>query len=374
MNSVNRPFFGRAWNITIDTQSGEKIVLASGPPSEALRVVVEIDTIAKMEVWNATIRIFNLSAATQSSLQANTTPDNAVWKLTQRITQGDRVSISLGYKSNFDADKNLVYQGHVLQPLWTRLNVVDSVVTLNCVVNLFLQTFNHVNVSVKANERPDGKYCTEREILDAVCKSAKQKINIEHIDPKADAALQAKKYPRGQSFFDRPMPIIRDLLKDNNLIGWLAPKGLNVRSMDADPSKPADFTYGAPASPSSATTPASTTSSSPVSRTLLGVPEQTQDGIAMRVLMDSRPKLADIVQLAPGTAIGGLRAQIGQLPPAPNQDLKYLVAGIRHVGDTRGKGEDWYTEIYGVTLGFFPAFLLGSNPAPHISKALVWAP
>jgi len=34
-----------------------------------------------------------------------------------------------------------------------------------------------------------------------------------------------------------------------------------------------------------------------------------------------------------------------EYPSLPSRNALYVVAGVRHVGDSRGTGDDWYTEI-----------------------------
>jgi hypothetical protein len=133
-----------------------------------------------------------------------------------------------------------------------------------------------------------------------------------------------------------------------------------MRSLRFDPTAAPDIVY-APVSLSTNLAP-SGTQQGKVKRTLLGVPEQTQEGMLFRVLLDPEVRIGNIVQLAPGTAISPLPLQIGQYPSLVDRQNMYVVAGVRHVGDSRGRGEDWYTEITGLSANFFNMLAASQTP------------
>jgi hypothetical protein len=126
-----------------------------------------------------------------------------------------------------------------------------------------------------------------------------------------------------------------------------------------DPNAPIatpDFAYGPPNLAGDYTTGGTTTGS--VKHTLIDTPEQTQDGIRFKVLMDSGLSIGNIVQIAPGSLPVPFAFTYGsQRPAVPNQPGIYVVQGLRHYGDSRGRAADWYTEVTGVTMNFFASFL-----------------
>jgi hypothetical protein len=85
---------------------------------------------------------------------------------------------------------------------------------------------------------------------------------------------------------------------------------------------------------------------------LIGVPEQAQDGIRMRTLLNAGYKIGQCVKLE-SAAINQYRygldtesAKINQNIAGQNKinsDGLYYVMVANHVGDTRG--EDWYTDM-----------------------------
>jgi hypothetical protein len=48
----------------------------------------------------------------------------------------------------------------------------------------------------------------------------------------------------------------------------------------------------------------------------------------------------------------------------------YIIGSLRHVGDSRGKGDDWYTEILGLSLDYFSNFL-GSRSLGQFMTGLI---
>jgi len=356
---LNRPQanFLRGWKIDLYPQGADQITISSDQSADPLRVVFSVETYALMEYWQAQVDIYNASTGNQSTLQANsgasgnTLVQNAS-QLPAGVQIGTPIAIAAGYKSptsgTFDPNPNLIYQGNVFQPMLTRENVVDTRLRLRCMFSLIQSTFNMSRTAVAKNT-------SDYDALQQILKSGTPPIPLGDVDDKALAALQLNVYSRGRVFFDRQAVVLQDIVRDNNLISWLAPNGLNIRSMDMDQNKPPDFIFGPPLAANTENSTAA--SQTPITRTLLGVPEQTQDGILFRVLMDSRIKISTVVQLAPGTVVNQFPIQLPNLPPLPNQSQTYFAAGVRHVGDSRGTGEDWYTEVHGVTLNFFPTLL-----------------
>ena len=77
-----------------------------------------------------------------------------------------------------------------------------------------------------------------------------------------------------------------------------------------------------------------------------------QEGVSFRVLLDSRllVKIPSICVGIDNTVIKQMMNGSGNnlnLPPVLSQNGVYGVAGVRHIGDTRGN--DWYTDVVGVT-------------------------
>jgi hypothetical protein len=123
------------------------------------------------------------------------------------------------------------------------------------------------------------------------------------------------------------------IAKDNNLIGFLAQRGINTEytmaSLGDNVPTQAGFVY----------TP--TTG-------LIGTPQQTQNGVQFSVLLDPRIKITN-----PPQCIGIEQAIIQQYPLQLNDFAwplettgTYIAAVVRHQGDSRGN--TWQTDITGL--------------------------
>jgi hypothetical protein len=194
----------------------------------------------------------------------------------------------------------------------------------------------------------------------------------------AQERLQKLQYMRGFRELAKPGDIVRRIMNDSSLFAWVTPpapnsKGqkstLHVRSFDVAPTKP-DIAYQPPNLP-----PSPFTLTSNVKPTLLGVPDQmstsggpsigvTQNGVIFRVLLDPEVRIGMVVQLVAGTVINKYQFNpFGGYPALPSRNALYMVAGVRHVGDSRGTGDDWYTEITGVLWQFFDAYMKMLTPS-----------
>jgi hypothetical protein len=354
------PYFGRAWDIVVDTSTRDRLVLSSSQMTAPLRATFS----AEMRVdrhpayWTAHVTIYNLSTDTAqkiwqsnpmvgpnlgSSVQVNPLQQN------NNLVLGDRVTISAGYQTDatgkFDPGTKVIYQGRVLQPVWLREGVVDYKLTLRMATGLIEDAFNFSSFSLAKN-------ATAATTLSQICAHANPKIAFAP-DSSVQAKLSSVVNPRGQAFHDRPFQNIQQIVADNGLFSWVGPNGLNVRKFPPDDQTP-DYAYGPPNL--SGNYAPNGTKSGQVKPTLIGVPEQTQQGVLFRVLLDPTVKLGDVVQLAPGTNINQYPLQIPGRPAFYSKNETYVVTSIQHVGDTRGRGDDWYTEINGAVMDFFSAF------------------
>ena len=348
------PYFGRSWEVNILTQSGTNLTL-SNATSESLRVTFSIDTYLLMAYWSATITIYNMDPSTGNQISG--IGPASFWKFNQPLRAGDQVTISGGYQMSasgaFSPGTNVLYSGRVLQSIWTRDNVVDWKLTLRCVVGLIENTVNFVSESISG---PTGN--TDLAAVNLLC-------GLAGISPLIDAGAQKilsnTTFNRGRALHGRPIDLLKEITGQyqGQIFPWIGPNGLNVRTFDVNaPLAMPSFAY---APPNFTIQQPSGTSAPVLKNTLIGSPQQTQDGVQFRVLMDSTPQIGDVVQIAPGVLVNLFPVQIGSLPPAPNQSGLYVVGGLRHVGDTRGRGEDWYTEITGLTHKFFADFLVYSD-------------
>lgn len=364
-------FFLRAWQIVVTTPAG-KYVISSGQ-YESLRVRFTIDQFIYplKSFWQAEVEIYNLSPAIAKQIMQGSTSLQNPLMFTTPLNMGDFVSISGGYQYGssgvWNPDTQLLYSGRVFQSMITKENVVDYKMTLRLITALAEDILNNVNIPLAPGMTPLQK-------INAVAGGNGKAVNqipIEKIDDASKAILSKTSDPGSQVLTGRPLDVIDKAVYQHNLYAWISPNGLNIRSFGpSDFQQTPAYAYGPPNLPGNYAPNGTTTGK--IKKTLIGVPSQTQDGVTFRVLMDSTPKVGDLVQLAPGTVVQAVALQYGgdQLPPIPSQTGVYIIGSLRHVGDSRGKGDDWYTEILGLSLDYFSNFL-GSRSLGQFMTGLI---
>ena len=352
----NLTFWLRAFQIVLTTKVGTYTL--SNSQHESLRVTFSIDQyIYPLKAyWQAEVVIYNLSPAIVSAITQGTTNLQNPIMFATPLNMGDFVSISGGYQYGssgaWNPTTSLLYNGRVFQSIITRENVVDYKMTLRLITALAEDILNVASV-------PIAKGMSQLDIINQILLGSKNGIPIDQVDDASQNILSNIKQPGSLAIKDRPLSVIQDIVKQNNLYSWISPNGLNIRSFGPQTFQqtPA-YAYGPPNLPGNNYAPNGTTTGV-IKKTLLGVPSQTQDSMTFRVLMDSTPKIGDLVQLAPDTIVQAVALQYGgqQLPPLPSQTGVYVIGGLHHYGDNRGKGDDWYTEILGLSVDYFTNFL-----------------
>jgi len=351
------PYFGRDWKVTVKLADGRTVTIGSDAEN-ALRVTFTIDTFMMLSYWFCSITIYNPS---KSFVQAPV--PTSILQGRQQLLSGSLVQVGAGYKDDAvgsgppDSSK-LLYTGHLYQSLWERENVTDFKLTLRCVTGFLEDAYNQVNITIAPGS-------SDYQTLLAICgpKPNGANIPIKEIDSASAKELSQTANPGAQTFFESPYDLIRTIIDQHKLFAWVTLGGLTVRAFDPVDlnNKTPRITYGPPGF-NFKPTGQNGRSAAILKPTVIGVPTQTQDGVMFRVLMDSQVQIGDLIQLAPGTFINQFRFQFSkELAPLPNNQGLYVVQGIRHVGDSRGRGDDWYTEITGLTRGFFNYWLEGNE-------------
>ncbi len=308
-------YFGRAWKLTVFPQAtGETwIVSNSSWDPEALRITFAIEQVANQSYWFADIAIYNPSASTQ-----------------QVIQRGDLVTLEAGYQQ---PGVGLLFQGRVFQPTWEREGDTDYKLTLHCMIGLFEDENGAVSVSINANA---SKPLTLGEGVRQVAKAGN--ISIEYVDP----VLEQTTFPRGIVYAGPATKYFCDAATGNQLDYWMSWKGINIRSLAPQGTVP-DVIYAPPIGKNAQT---DIGHEGLIKYTLIGTPQQTEQGIAFRTLLDTDLQLASLVKIDQAL-LRKLPLYPGQKPILLDKDGIFVVAAIRYLGDSRGN--DWYSEITGVT-------------------------
>jgi hypothetical protein len=156
--------------------------------------------------------------------------------------------------------------------------------------------------------------------------------------------------------FGDPNVIFQDIASQHGLSTWFGEDGLHIVDLGSLLSgaalTPTHAPYAPPIPPGSNRKPVAGDDYS-----LIDTPQQTYEGVTFKVLLDPSVKIKyppDVVKLDMSSTQINLLPLPGPLGndssgfiPPPSPSAAYIVAGLRHYGDTRGN--PWYTEITGVT-------------------------
>jgi len=281
-----------------------------GPGPNALRATFDIVQPGYVQFWYGDIVLYNLNTETTEML----------------LRKDMSVTVSAGYENG---NYGQIFKGRLFQPFWERDNVVDFKMTLHCVIGPDKLGNNFVSFAQSA-------YATQAQII--------QRIVEESLHPLGNLTLpkgiKETQFPRAQTVFGTPDEFLSWAAADNKYGYYVDDDGLTFDDLSDDATSGNLYTYSPPSLGGQVTE---------APGTIIGVPQQTQEGISFRVLLDSRLKVQyppDQVKID-NSSIRFLKAQIGQKISILDKDGIYKVAAVRHVGDTRG--QQWYTEVHGVT-------------------------
>jgi hypothetical protein len=325
------PVYGRKYQIDVlvpqPDGSNKLYTLASDSfEPNALRVTFDIYQIAFQVYWYADIVIYNLDELiTEQFLSAS--------------MQSLQVVVSAGYQNGA---YGVIWSGPVFQALFDRENVVDFRTNLHCILGLQTDARNFVNQTFPAG-------MTQTGLITEIAKSAFTKIPVD----KLSSSISPSKLPRAKAVFGKPGKYFSEIATDNGMTWWLSQKGLTMGGLNDDdiPSTPS-LTFSPPVE--NAANMAGNAPTNLTNGVIIGTPQQTQFGVAFRVLLDPRVQVNKpfVVVKIDNSQIRVLRQQISAndsrgYPRLLDQDGIYIVGAVRFIGDSRGN--DWYADIEGYT-------------------------
>jgi hypothetical protein len=316
------PAFLRRWEIKIttgmDSEGNAQTITATsdGFGPNALRATFDIWQPGYQAFWVGDIVIYNFDVQTSKIV----------------LQEGMFVTISAGYENG--GQYGLIFAGNIFQSFVVRENVTDFKTVLHCIQGRPQLVKNLINFAM------DGPVSQTDFANNAIAASSQQagKLSLKYLD-----GLSQKTLPRGKVEFTDPWPFLDQFADDNNQV-WFYDMDGKANVTDFNSPSPDAIVY----------TPQTG---------LVGTPEQTEQGVAMRFLLDPRLKVKiNPVQIQlDETSIIFLKQQIGQQPTVLDQNGVYVIGAVRHFGDTRGN--DWYTDVIGYTTVGGKLGLLGSTAA-----------
>jgi hypothetical protein len=320
------PLFGRRYDLTVTTQAGDEITVTSDTwEPEALRITFDIQLTGYEAMWTAFISIYNASSALIQTI----------------INQGASVVLNGGYQvgNNYGT----IFSGKVLRCTFEKENVTDYKLTMQCVTGMPELVNELLNFAT-------GPFQTQSQLIAAMAQAASTPYTINIATP-----LKTGQLPRPQVFFGAPRHYIENIARDNNLSWTFADNTLHLGDISTGSSTP-DLIYSTPIPLGSTMAPDAT-----INYSIVGTPQQTNDGVALKVLLDSRPiiKFPCLCIKIDGTVIRQLPVALNAFPPVLSQDGLYALMSVRHIGDSRGN--DWYTEMELCLTASQKATLLGDG-------------
>ena len=297
--------FGKAWKLSIltipDSSGNQQVVTALSNTWTPEPLEIEFETYQTIEnaYWFADISIYNF--------------DNPTVQIV--LKQGMTVKLEAGYQNKIGY--GTIFEGTLFQPTWERVNGIDSKLTLHCIVGLLENTNNFVAFNTAAG-------LTQRDIVARMAAAPNIAYPLDVSNVVLPDTVQTS---RGNVYFGQPLPYLQQIATQNTSNLWITNLAANIRALvDATvvPTLQVGPTTG-----------------------LLSTPQQTQDGVEIRINLDSRAILRGQVALAPNVNVKQLQRVQGNYPTILDAQGKYAIAGVRHVGNSRDNL--WDTYITGIT-------------------------
>ena len=320
-------FWLRSYELAIALNTGKTILIASDDQEpNALRFTFDVKMQVGLPLWWAEISIYNLAPSIMNEV----------------IHPGSGIVLQAGYATG-PHKMATIFQGKVFQPMWTRENVVDYKLTLRCFAG---NAKNWVDTNYPRLQ-------TEADLVNLMARTAQNQMHVGHLDP----ILSQTKLSRGGVLLGDPNQILGDIASGHGLVAWVDPTaGINIvdlgKLVSGGALAPTHDLYAPPIPPGS-----DQKAKTGTDYCIIGAPQQTWEGVNFEVLLDPSLKIkyppdvvkldmsSTIIDLLPLSQPFGNDSQ-GFIPP-PTASGNYIVAGLRHYGDSRGN--PWYSEICGVT-------------------------
>jgi len=276
---------------------------------------------------SAEIRVYNVSDATASNIM-------------QRLPAPEftRVVIQAGYEGNF----GVIFDGSIKQVRHGRESQTDTYLDLSAADGDSAYNFSVTALSLAAGATPQDK------IQMVIRDMARHNVSQGYMP----ANLQGNPTPRGEVLFGMSRDQLRTIARDS-AAGWSIQDG-KVDFIPLTEYKPGEV-------------PVITSATG-----MIGLPEQTQNGIKLITLLNPSIKIGQAVKLDNASiqrvrvGLGSDQTQslerqtLGQFGTTINSDGLYYVMRADHNGDTRGN--DWYTHLICLAINAdVPLSSAGSN-------------
>lgn len=287
--------YGRRYRVAIDI-GGNKVFDVS-----ELRCKFEISKTVYGEPNSSKLTIYNLSPDDENKL----------------IQEGQRIIIEAGYNGS---QYGLIFSGNIIQPLRSKENGTDYLLTLVSMDSERYMTYGLVGVSLVAQQ-------SSRDAINTLISSSSQEVGTGFL------TNSTIKYPRGKVMFGMSKDYLEQISRTENCTFYTDDGKLNIISaQDIESERILDF------NPQTG---------------LIGTPTQTSLGIQCQVLLNPQIKLNSLFHVD-NSRITNYEYTQGNPVYSLDSEGIYRVISLKHVGDTRSN--DWYTEIEAISqAGLLPS-------------------
>lgn len=278
----------RACSLVVAGNSGQGLELGE------LRVTFQTKKGDTETPNSAEVSIYNLSEATASRMRREFT----------------RVILQAGYQGNC----SIIFDGGIRQSIRSRENGTDTVLTLVCADGDQAYNFATVNTTLAAGSTPADRVKVCQQQFEA------KGVTAGHMPDLGGAGL-----PRGKVMYGMGRKFMRDEA-ENTKTSWSIQDGALVMLKHAGtlPGEAVVLTH---------------------ETGLVGTPEQTNEGITVRCLINPRLRIGGRIKLD-NRSIQAAKTDLkmsAQRPPKMDSDGFYRILKVEFSGDTRGN--DWYADM-----------------------------
>lgn len=293
--------FKRKYRIIVSDDNGNGINVSD------LSVVFECHKTVMLDNSYSIIRIFNLSAETESKM----------------IQYATHVTIEAGYEGLY----GLIFEGDIIQGVRYKQDATDFVLELVALDGDRLQSSAFNSLSIIRGQ-------TKREYVETVTSGFGATVKL----PK-NLSIDGRRYPRGKSVFSSTRDVLQKFARDENTLMYFDEGSLVLAKLSDLPDGEIvklDYSSG-----------------------LVSVPMQTSSQITFKALLNPRIKLNSLVQID-NTLIKEQMYSDGADVYKLDVDGVYRVIELDFSGETRGN--DWYVTCSAVSqAGAIPSILANEN-------------
>ena len=302
-SSAGTAQFGRKFSLIVADNRGQGLELG------AFRCVFHIQRGDSQTPNSCDVRVYNLTAQTANSLAGK---------------EFDQLAIQAGYPGNF----GLIFRGNICQSRIGRESATDSYVDFTAADGDEAYCYSTMSLSLAA-----GTNSPRNLVQQMLLAMAKYGVSMDNDRINSDIRAETNALHRGSVYHGLAREQLRSFAADNNVLWYIQDGVLTVQ-------------------PQAEAIPGAEILISPDTG-LVGIPEQTQQGVSFQTLLNPSIKIGQAIRLSTSTTVNQYRFGLGladsvtklktSLQNQLNPDGLYYVMRADHSGDTRGN--EWYTNV-----------------------------